>query len=266
MCVMCRDHAKIGTEANVASRGLEEEMEFGSGDKSQDAARLTDEGRSPQTTTRGLLKKVAAPWAELDISTLSTKERSMSRTKSSPAELPIPRQPAQAHTNRKFVERTLAFLKPIPNDRFAGHDSHAPFTDSGYASGPIEATTAVGQSHHPLQVPEDPDDSNITAQRSIIEEDAKTLYSAATSLDPVCSRQYIQELSRDLYRNLQAQSIPPDWSSIFQVLPDLIKTFATKIGQGGDSHVHLDIMYFIHKRHRWVASKMLLVRCIFELS
>lgn len=266
MCLMCRDYAQAVSEMNAGARGFEEEMELGSGDKSQDAARFTDEGHSPQTTTRGLLKTVAAPWAESDISALLTKESIMSRTKSSPAQLPVPRQPAQTHTHRKFGEQTLAFLKPIPNDRFVGHDTHAPFTDSGYASGPIEAATAVAPSYQPLQVPGDPDDSNIAAQRSIIDDDAKTLYSAATSLDPVCSRRYIQELSQDLYRNLQAQPTPPDWSSISQVLPDLIKTFATKIGQGGDSPVHLDIMYFIHRRHRWVVFRMVFFFCIFDLS
>lgn len=295
MCVMCRDHAQVGTEVNAASRGLKEEMEFGSmeigsGAKSQDAARFTDGGHSPQTirlalldvgtaapgqhsgaqaaetrfqsaesarTPRGLQEVVAGTWVEPDVSALLTKERTlgqvdvMFRTKSSPARLPIPsRQPAQKHTHRTVDEWTLPFVKPMHNDRFADHDPHAPFTDSGYASGPIEAAAAVAQSQHPLQVPGDPDDSNIAEQRSIIEEDAKTLYSAATSLDPVCSRQYIQELSQDLYRNLQAQPTTPDWSSISQVLPDLIKTFATKIGQGGDSPVHLDIMYFIHRRHR----------------
>ncbi|KAK1829902.1 hypothetical protein QBC39DRAFT_383841 [Podospora conica] len=132
----------------------------------------------------------------------------------------------------------------------AGHDAHAPFTDSGYASGPIEAKTAVAQSHHLLRLPEGPDESNTAAQRSIIEEDAKTLYSAATSLDPVCSRRYIHELSQNLYRNLQAQSDQLDWGHVSQALPDLIKTFAAKIGQGGDSQVYLDIMYFVHKRHR----------------
>lgn len=151
-----------------------------------------------------------------------------------------------------YMDSYLTHPDPTPNDRFVGHDNHCPFTDSGYASGPTEAATAVGPSYQPLQVPGDPDDSNIAAQRSIIDVDAKTLYSAATSLDPVCSRRYIQELSQDLYRNLQAQPTPPDWSSISQVLPDLIKTFATKIGQGGDSPVHLNIMYFIHRRHRYV--------------
>ena len=137
----------------------------------------------------------------------------------------------------------------------AGHDTHAPFTDSGYASGPDGAKTAVAQPRHPLRVPGDPGNSNTAAQRSIIEEDAQTLYSAATSLDPFCSRRYIEELSKDLYRNLQARFNPPDWVSVSQAFPDLIKTFAAKIGQGGDSQVHLDIMYFIHKRHRWVISE-----------
>ncbi len=75
------------------------------------------------------------------------------------------------------------------------------------------------------------------------DEDAKHLYSAATSVDPICSRRYIQELSQDLYRNLQTQLSQPDWHSVTQALPDLIKTFASKIGQEGDSQVHLDIMY-----------------------
>lgn len=299
MCVMCRDHAQAVSEINTAARGLEEEMEFVSGDKSLDAAKFTHGGHSPQTirlalldvgtaapgqhggaraaesrlqsaesakAPGGLRKPVAGIWAQPDISASFPKKSTLSqvdvmlRAKSSPARLPIPWQPGQKHTHMTVDEQTPPFMGPpflrhyIPDDRFAGHGTHAPFTDSGYASGPLEATTVVTQSYHPLQVPGDPDDSNKVAQRWIIDEDAKILYSAATSLDPVCSRRYVQELSHNLYRSLQAQIDPPDWHSISQDLPDLIKTFAAKIGQGGNSQVYLDIMYFIHNRHRWVVS------------
>jgi hypothetical protein len=257
---MCRDRVQIGTEINAAARGLEEEMEPGSGGKSQHDAGFPDEAHSPQTTTGRHLQV-----SLLDVGSVASGQHDGAQA----AEIGFWGM-GFMRAPRGVKAAARGWLDPKPNtlpplteksprphliDLIASNDAHAPFTDSGYASGPIETKTAVARSRHPLQIPGDPNDSNIAAHRSIIDEDAETLYSAATSLDPFCSRRYIEELSKDLYRNLQAQLNLPDWVSVSQAFPDLIKTFAAKIGQGGDSQVHLEIMYFIHKRHRWVVSE-----------
>ena len=147
-------------------------------------------------------------------------------------------------------ESTVQPALPDVKPHISRSDICVPFTDSGYASVLFAAKTAVAQSRHQLQVSGNAEGSSTETQSGIVDEDSKTLYSAATSLDPVCSRRYIQELSQDLYRSLQVQLDQPGWLSISQVMPDLVKAFAEKIGQEGHSQVHLDIMYFIHKRHR----------------
>lgn len=113
----------------------------------------------------------------------------------------------------------------------------APFTDSGYASIPnvIQST------------------GNLIALEDKEKDDTKTIYSAATTVNPVHSHQYISELCSDIHNRLGPFISAKSWCVLARALPRLVKAFAITIGHDSSTQAHRDIMYFIHKRHGWVA-------------
>jgi hypothetical protein len=115
-----------------------------------------------------------------------------------------------------------------------------PFTDSGYAS-MVHGRT-------------DPKLSRWTPPREQGRDDEiGTIYSAVTSVDVFHARDYVQELCRDIRAKIQDHIRQDDWPNLELILPQLIKTFALKLGEGASSLDERRIMRFLHKRHRYGA-------------
>ncbi|KFY02671.1 hypothetical protein O988_01997 [Pseudogymnoascus sp. VKM F-3808] len=129
-----------------------------------------------------------------------------------------------------------------------------PFTDSGYAS----------TRNDPL-LPDKPqcpgDDKCIGKKGDEDTEDAKTLYSAATTIDLPQSQQYISELCSDIFSKLENHFNSTNWNALETALPSLIKGFAIKIGHDSSAQVNQDIMYFIHKQHKDIISHLKVLFC-----
>lgn len=118
-----------------------------------------------------------------------------------------------------------------------------PFTDSGYASTRIDLLLP--------DKPQCPRDDKCTSEMGDEDtEDAKTLYSAATTIDLPQSQQYITELCSDIFRKLENHFDSTNWDALETALTSLIKGFAIKIGHDSSAQVNQDIMYFIHKQHK----------------
>lgn len=127
--------------------------------------------------------------------------------------------------------------------------AEGPVTDSGYAS---IFKTNISRNGPPL--PDKPqclaDDKSNVKMRDEDTEDAKTLYSAATTIDLPKSQQYISELCSDIFSKLENHFDSTNWNTLETALPSLIKAFAIKIGHDSSAKVNQDIMYFIHKQHK----------------
>lgn len=125
-------------------------------------------------------------------------------------------------------------------------EGEVPFTDSGYASDPkLRRQSSSRSIKTPNRASEEPD--NVQYEHD--EDDARTSYSAATTINHD-ARIYISELCNDIYNKVLIHIDVKQWPTISQVLPDVIKAFAIRIGHSGSSPLSWDIMYFIHKRNK----------------
>lgn len=116
-----------------------------------------------------------------------------------------------------------------------------PFTDSGYASGlnfnsirGIESGVADKYGH----------DRNGP--------DARTVYSGDSTVPIHQTQKYISELSSTIHGRLGGNIDAGAWKSLSKRLFGLLKDFAIKLGLESSAQVNRDIMYFIHKRGRYV--------------
>ncbi|KAK1449109.1 hypothetical protein CMEL01_08424, partial [Colletotrichum melonis] len=121
----------------------------------------------------------------------------------------------------------------------------APFTDSGYASGinvenlsRMELTGADTSGN-------ERDDSN-----------ARTAYSGDSTVAIDQAQQYIFELSNTIHSNLGGNVDADNWRLLSERVSSLIKDFAIKIGLESSAQVNRDIMHFIHKRSRDIATRL----------
>ena len=138
-------------------------------------------------------------------------------------------------------------LRPV-NRQLPDTSYKAPFTDSGYSS--------LSNLNHSLHVPSLLHESQFpantiasTIMNDIDGDDARTSYSAATTVDTVHAQTYIVELCGYIYNKLGPSFDAKLWSTLSKALPGLIKTFAIKMGYDSSAKVNRDIMYFIHRRH-----------------
>jgi hypothetical protein len=124
-----------------------------------------------------------------------------------------------------------------------------PFTDSGYKSAPhlehsmdvepvLEKSTCPLSGHSPPQ----------RGDRS--DYDAKTLYSIGSTVNPGHARNYVTELSKDIYSKLHRSIDAKDMTVLSKILPGLVKAFAIKLCHDAPNPVNRKIMHFIHKRHQ----------------
>lgn len=82
--------------------------------------------------------------------------------------------------------------------------------------------------------------------------DARTTYSKVTNEDPLTTRDFVHKLASDIHENLKLSMCPNDWPLVLKSLPELLKAFAIRIGSNGASQASRDVMYFIHKQHRYL--------------
>lgn len=131
-------------------------------------------------------------------------------------------------------------------------------TDSGYASTTYDKARLVQD----IQATEQPAiaDSyqhflcliggDTQAPEHLDLDDGKTDYSDASSLSPTAKEKYHSEIVEALIGILSSESLEaPVVERIFDVLPELLKAFALKLGHDAPTQTHRNVMFFIHK-HR----------------
>ncbi|UKZ81813.1 hypothetical protein TrVFT333_009587 [Trichoderma virens FT-333] len=123
----------------------------------------------------------------------------------------------------------------------------APPTDSGYASWPgIQGKSDKRGDGGAAQSPQEPAEQDV--------DDTATEYSSANT---TFSRQksYIRELANDLFSKISL--LNADESTVRRVsaiLPELLKAFALKVGHDAPTQQHRDVMAFVHKHRRKIAT------------
>jgi len=134
------------------------------------------------------------------------------------------------------------------NRQLLGTSYKVPFTDSGYASLPnLNHSSHIPSSLEKSQFPASTESSTIMNDTD--RGDARTSYSATTTVGPAHAQIYIAEICSDIYSKLGPSFDAKLWSTLSRALTGLIKAFAIKIGYASSAQVNQDIMYFIHKRH-----------------
>ncbi|KAK1493285.1 hypothetical protein CTAM01_09429 [Colletotrichum tamarilloi] len=137
------------------------------------------------------------------------------------------------------LEESYSQLLPPPAKQ------EAPLTDSGYASRinvenlPRMELTGADTSGN------EKDDSN-----------ARTAYSGDSTVAIDQAQQYIFELSNTIHSNLGGNVDADNWRLLSERVLGLIKDFAFKIGLESSAQVNRDIMHFIHKRSRDIATRL----------
>ncbi|KAK1481851.1 hypothetical protein CTAM01_13786 [Colletotrichum tamarilloi] len=125
-----------------------------------------------------------------------------------------------------------------------------PPTDSGYESFRHRDSFL---NYHPWGIT----GGSSTPSRTIRKDfDAKTSYSAASTVGRGPADQYVAELASDIRQQLFHRSDIKAWQSVQSILPELIKAFAIQVGLDSTSQNHKSIMYFIHKRGRQIGSRL----------
>lgn len=122
-------------------------------------------------------------------------------------------------------------------------------TDSGYASAfhlllPLDTTQLGCVDEKALPSSDGEGDEGVEG------DEAKTTYSAATTVSQADARHYISELSHEIAKRLSTDVDVKELASLRGALPELIKGFSVKLGLESASQINRDIMYFVHKHHR----------------
>ncbi len=154
--------------------------------------------------------------------------------------------------NTSFVGTITQML---PNE----HDEQAP-TDSGYASG-THGKPAVTQSYVGKDLEKIIEGTDCTNEDSAIAGSqlpdvyaAATMHSASetSSLPPPRDKGYIADLAVELFNSIQpCESRRGTLERISELLPDLLRAFALKLGYKAQTLMHRDISFFVHKHRRY---------------
>ncbi|KAH8803410.1 hypothetical protein F5884DRAFT_683898 [Xylogone sp. PMI_703] len=89
-----------------------------------------------------------------------------------------------------------------------------------------------------------------SAQHQEIQEldDARTVYSDASSLSALEKEKYKSEIAQDLFNKVRTEQVDDQaMERITKILPEMLKAFALKIGHNPLAQICLDIMVFVHK-------------------
>jgi hypothetical protein len=127
------------------------------------------------------------------------------------------------------------------------------YTDSGYASNttrpakPLQMHTQLNQAGSVSA------DDSVTQEPMDYEDEAKSIYSNASSLPILRKTGYMNELADELAQAIQPYQISGDiLERIFEVLPELLKAFALSFGHPLSNGMQRDVMGFIHRYRRSV--------------
>ena len=124
---------------------------------------------------------------------------------------------------------------------------HGTHTDSGYASAcnPLCRGSAGGELNT----------SKLVTTAEADESDARTVYSEEGSLGSIELDTYKSDLVSDLVNKMsQFKAKPEELEKGFDALPQLLQSFALRLGQSGSSKAERDVMYFVHKHRMSVKS------------
>jgi hypothetical protein len=79
----------------------------------------------------------------------------------------------------------------------------------------------------------------------------RTVYSDASGLFAWDNERYISELANSLSSNLRSGQLDgTTLEQIFEILPELLKAFALKVGHSASTQMHRDVMFFVHEYRR----------------
>ncbi len=123
-------------------------------------------------------------------------------------------------------------------------------TDSGYASAPPQQIPALPDVDPEAAAFESAHCGETQFRDGADTMDSQTEYSAATAIAPVRSQVYVSEFCQEVYGNLRshlAVAGKDSWPAFFEILPELLKAFAIKIGQQ-NSREHRSTMQFVYVR------------------
>ncbi|KAI1284129.1 hypothetical protein F5Y07DRAFT_394061 [Xylaria sp. FL0933] len=148
--------------------------------------------------------------------------------------------------NGRGVDLDFGPLSPAPNQNVQAPDQSVqdlgPSLDSGYLSiGPYQSEPGMGDTiWGTLQ-------QSSSSTTNVYDNDNKTQYSDARSLDKARLDIYISEFAEELAPVLPQSISTEQLSSLSATLPDLLKSFAVRVGQEGHSSSHYGLMHLVHK-------------------
>jgi hypothetical protein len=120
-------------------------------------------------------------------------------------------------------------------------------TDSGYASGPNAKCCLNVESSNDLVLSFGRD---VNSRGSEVDKiDSRTEYSVATTISPVQTHTYMNEICQDIYSKVRDRMDVQDWPVLSKSLPDLVKAFSVKVGFDNSAQINRDVMYFVYKHH-----------------
>jgi hypothetical protein len=127
--------------------------------------------------------------------------------------------------------------------------ANVPLTDSGYLSPPkfnnlTNVQSVFEESAYLRNI-----DFSLAADHGD-DSDTKFLCSLETTVDPGHARNYVFELSKDIYSKLHKFVEAKNRSMLSAVLPELIKAFAIKIYHDTPNQENRNMMFFIYRRHQ----------------
>lgn len=137
------------------------------------------------------------------------------------------------------------------------------FTDSGYASRPpqkIPARTELLPAEHVPEPKGQP--AGQPARPTLQDNDARSVYTDVSAMLGNDVDLYLAEFANQLYRDVCKGFDGSSLTEISNVLPDVLKEFAIRIGYQAPSALHCDIMYFVHRFRRYVCGQEWLHRLL----
>lgn len=127
-------------------------------------------------------------------------------------------------------------------------------TDSGYASHTHEREPRLRGDD--LDRKESPQLADTSASAEDDETDVGTIYSDDRSQASVSRTQcYIAEFVDHLFGKIRHMMEDCSIGRLVECLPELLQAFALKVGQSASTRGHFEVMYFVHKHRRYVASR-----------
>lgn len=123
----------------------------------------------------------------------------------------------------------------------------ASYTDSGYASAPTTGTKVDSLRTHGdqavAQFTREPVEQDV--------DDTATEYSNVSSTTFSRQKHYIRELADDLFSKIGSLNADEKTQTGFsEILPELLKAFALKVGHDAPTQLHRDVMAFVHRHRR----------------